>query len=61
LNWRLMQAAGDVIDYVVAHEVAHLKVMSHSTRFWRTVQRLCPDYEAAKAELSAMSLHFMAL
>jgi predicted metal-dependent hydrolase len=61
LNWRLMQAAGSVIDYVVAHEVAHLKVMSHSTRFWRTVQRLCPDYEAAKAELSAMSLHFMAL
>ena len=61
LNWRLMQAAGHVIDYVVAHEVAHLKVMSHSTRFWRTVQRLCPDYEAAKAELSAMSLHFMAL
>jgi predicted metal-dependent hydrolase len=61
LNWRLMQAAGHVIDYVVAHEVAHLKVMSHSTRFWRTVQRLCPDYEAARAELGAMSLHFMAL
>jgi hypothetical protein len=61
LNWRLMQAAGHVIDYVVAHEVAHLKVMSHSTRFWRTVQRLYPDYAAAKAELSAMSQHFMAL
>jgi hypothetical protein len=61
LNWRLMQAGGHVIDYVVAHEVAHLKIMSHSTRFWRTVQRLYPDYEAARAELSAMSQHFMAL
>jgi predicted metal-dependent hydrolase len=61
LNWRLMQAAGPVIDYVVAHEVAHLKVLSHSTRFWRTVQRIYPDYAAAKAELAAMSQHFMAL
>jgi len=61
LSWRLMQAASPVIDYVVAHEVAHLKVLSHSTRFWRTVQRICPDYEAAKAELAAMSQHFMAL
>ena len=61
LNWRLMQAAGPVIDYVAAHEVAHLKVPSHSTRFWRTVERLYPDYEAAKAELAAMSQHLMAL
>jgi hypothetical protein len=61
LNWRLMQAAGHVIDYVVAHEVAHLKVLSHSSRFWRTVAQIYPDYQAAKAELNAMSHHFMAL
>jgi predicted metal-dependent hydrolase len=61
LNWRLMQAAHHVIDYVVAHEVAHLQVMSHSSRFWRLVQRLHPDYEAAKAELDAMGQHYMAL
>jgi predicted metal-dependent hydrolase len=61
LNWRLMQAARHVIDYVVAHEVAHLQVLSHSSRFWRVVQRLYPDYEGAKAELSAMSQHYMAL
>jgi predicted metal-dependent hydrolase len=61
LNWRLMQAAGHVVDYVVAHEVAHLKVLSHSSRFWRVVERLYPDYQAAKAELAAMSHHFMAL
>jgi hypothetical protein len=61
LNWRLMQAAAHVIDYVVAHEVAHLKVLSHSSRFWRTVAQIYPGYEAAKAELNAMSHHFMAL
>ena len=61
LNWRLLQAASHVIDYVVAHEVAHLQVLSHSVRFWRLVQRLYPDYEAAKAELNAMSRHYMAL
>lgn len=61
LNWRLLQAASSVIDYVVAHEVAHLQVLSHSTRFWRLVQRLYPDYEAAKAELTAMSRHYMSL
>lgn len=61
LNWRLMQAHGDVIDYVVAHEVAHLRVSSHSTRFWRLVQRLHPGYESARAELNAMGEHYMAL
>jgi len=61
LSWRLMQAAHDVIDYVVAHDVAHLQVMSHSSRFWRVVQRLHPEYEAARAELDAMAEHYMAL
>lgn len=61
LNWRLMQAAEPVLDYVVAHEVAHLKVLSHSTRFWRVVERLYPNYASARAELAAMSHHYMAL
>lgn len=61
LNWRLMQAAPDVVDYVIAHELAHLREMNHSIRFWRIVRRLCPDYEAAKAELNAMGHHYMAL
>ena len=61
LSWRLMQAHASVIDYVVAHEVAHLRVLSHSTRFWRLVQRLYPEYVSAKAELSAMSQHYMTL
>jgi predicted metal-dependent hydrolase len=61
LSWRLMQAPGHVIDYVVAHEVAHLRVMSHSTRFWWLVQRLHPDYESARAELDSIGAHLMAL
>lgn len=61
LNWRLMQGGAHVVDYVVAHELAHLKEMNHSARFWRVVERLFPDYESAKAELNAMGTHFMAL
>lgn len=61
LNWRLMQAPVHVIDYVVAHEVAHLRVMSHSPRFWRVVEQLHPGYESARAELDAMGYHYMSL
>jgi len=56
-----MQAAPDVVDYVVAHELAHLKEMNHSIRFWRIVGRLCPEYATARAELNAMGQHYMAL
>jgi predicted metal-dependent hydrolase len=59
LNWRLIQAAPHVVDYVVAHELAHLKEMNHSPRFWRVVERLCPDYVAARHELNALGHHLM--
>ena len=42
-SWRLIMAAPDVLDYVAAHEVAHLQHMDHSPRFWRVVDQLCPD------------------
>jgi predicted metal-dependent hydrolase len=61
LNWRLMQAPTHVVDYVVAHELAHLVHLNHSARFWRTVERIFPDYEAARAELAGSSRHFMSL
>jgi predicted metal-dependent hydrolase len=61
LSWRLMQAPAHVIDYVVAHEVAHLRVMSHSLRFWRVVEQLHPDYESARAELDSMGHWYMTL
>jgi len=61
LNWRLIQASPHIIDYVVAHELAHLKEMNHSARFWRVVERMCPGYQTARTELDAMGQHFMSL
>jgi predicted metal-dependent hydrolase len=61
LNWRLMQAPSHILDYVVAHEVSHLMVMSHSSRFWKVVAKLHPEYESARTELNAMSQHYMSL
>ena len=51
LNWRLIQMPARLLDYVVAHEVAHLLEMNHSQRFWRIVGRLVPDYAARRKEL----------
>ncbi len=42
-----------MLDYLAAHEVAHLKEMNHSPRFWRIVKELCPGMEPAKAWLRA--------
>jgi len=50
-SWRLILAPTLVLNYLAAHEVAHLLEMNHSPRFWRLVQRLCPDHERAKAWL----------
>ena len=55
LHWRLIQAPPHIIHYVVAHELAHLKEMNHSERFWQWVEKLCPDYKTARQELKALS------
>lgn len=47
-SYRLIFAPREVMEYVVAHEVAHLRHMNHSRAFWNTVENLCPEYEAAK-------------
>src|SRR5271154_3240182 len=47
-SWRLILAPSFVLNYLAAHEVAHLVEMNHSIKFWRLVQRLCPDHERAK-------------
>lgn len=44
-SWRLAMAPPEVLDYVAAHEVAHLAHMDHSPRFWSAVAGLCPDYQ----------------
>lgn len=51
LNWRLMHFALPQIDYVIAHELSHLREMNHSPRFWSTVQSVFPEFAAAKKTL----------
>ena len=61
LNWRLLQAPPHIINYVVCHELAHLKEMNHSAKFWAEVASIFPDYKLAEKELKALSpmLHRM--
>lgn len=49
LNWRLIQTPLHVQDYIILHELMHLRQMNHSARFWQEVKNVCPEYE--KAEL----------
>jgi len=51
LNWRLIHFAMASIDYVVAHELAHLRHMDHSPRFWDVVRSVLPDYEQVRSSL----------
>ncbi|MCG2583479.1 YgjP-like metallopeptidase domain-containing protein [Massilia sp. TS11] len=51
LNWKLIHHPLSLIDYVVAHELAHLLEMNHSPRFWAAVESIYPDYEGARAAL----------
>ena len=51
LHWRLIHFRTDVIDYVVAHELSHLRVMDHSPRFWDTVRAVVPDYAELRVQL----------
>jgi len=58
-SWRLIMAPPDVLDYVAAHEVAHLAEMNHSPAFWAHVARLYPGYDAPRRWLrtNAQNLH----
>lgn len=48
LNWRLVHFPPDIVDYVICHELAHLREMNHGPRFWKAVGELFPDYERAR-------------
>lgn len=51
LNWRLIHFPLSVIDYVVAHELSHLREMNHSPRFWQTVESIFPEFREAREAL----------
>ena len=51
LNWRLIQAPPHIINYVICHELAHLKEMNHSRKFWAIVEKIYPEYLQAEKDL----------
>ncbi|RAS30989.1 M48 family metallopeptidase [Paraburkholderia bryophila] len=53
LNWRLIHFPLSIIDYVVAHELAHLREMNHSPRFWQTVESIFPEFREARQTLKS--------
>ncbi len=57
LSWRLLQAPPHIINYVICHELAHLKQMNHSAKFYAVLESLFPNYKAAEKELKALSPH----
>jgi hypothetical protein len=56
LNWRLVHFRMAVIDYVVAHELSHLRVMDHSPRFWETVRSVVPNWPELRGQLKDEAL-----
>jgi len=56
LNWRLVHFKQSVLDYVVVHELSHLRVMDHSPRFWDTVRAVVPDYAELRGQLKDEAL-----
>ena len=61
LSWRLIQTCPGIIDYVISHELAHLKHMNHSKLFWHEVERICPNYKIYKKQLKDQSLSLFTL
>ncbi|MGZ8274465.1 MAG: M48 family metallopeptidase [Burkholderiaceae bacterium] len=61
LNWRLVHFALPVIDYVVAHELAHLQELNHSPRFWKALEQLLPGFETARNEIKGVDMRSLPL
>ena len=61
LNCYLLMMPWSIIDYVIAHELSHTKLMNHSGRFWKEVSRSTPDYKRIKKQLNEMQPDIHAL
>ncbi len=55
-NWRLIRCPMTVIEYLIIHELSHLKEMNHSRRFWELVETMCPDFKKSKKWLKEYEL-----
>ena len=55
LNWRLVQMPDAVRDYVMIHELMHLRRMDHSPKFWKLVEAACPTFQTSRAYLRAQA------
>ncbi|MDD2251326.1 MAG: M48 family metallopeptidase, partial [Candidatus Cloacimonetes bacterium] len=51
LNWRLVMAPIEIIDYVVVHELCHLRIMNHSKDFWNLIESILPNYRESRGWL----------
>ena len=54
-SWRLITAGREEIDYVIIHELSHLKYLNHSKQFWAEVERYCPNYKQSEKDLDEVS------
>ena len=59
LNFHLLQAPSDIIDYIIIHELCHLKIKNHSFRYWNLVRKFVPKYEEKKAWLEKNGLRIV--
>ncbi len=57
-HWKCLMLPGKVLDYIVVHELAHLKEMNHSSRFWKVVEKALPDYKERRDWLRAHEMGF---
>jgi predicted metal-dependent hydrolase len=60
LNWRLIHLPLSLLDYVVVHELAHLRELNHSARFWRLVAEIIPDHAERRAEIRTRAHEYVA-
>lgn len=58
LNWRLLKASAETIDYVICHELAHFRQRNHSAAFWREVATLFPEWQKSRDELRQNGRHY---